>query len=133
MTSDVPDGSIAGPLNKEIANAVVRRHKRFYGRGPTKAQAFFRHNIVVVVMEASLTEAERTLAAADGSSRDAVLEMRSRSERAMGHELVAIVEALTGCRVEAFMTSHHIEPDLAANLFVLDRPVGSEPPTLADR
>ena len=33
-----------GRLNQEIANAVVRIHKRFLGHGPSKAQAFFRHN-----------------------------------------------------------------------------------------
>jgi uncharacterized protein YbcI len=116
---------VSGRLNQEIANAVVRGHKRYLGRGPTKAQAFFRHNIVVVVMEASLSEAERSLARQ--GSREAVLEMRHRFEETMRPELVQAVEALTGCRVEAFMTSHHIDPDMAAELFVLDRPVPAEP------
>ena len=116
----------AGPLNKEIADAVVGGHKRIAGRGPTKAQAFFHHNVVVVMMEASLTEAERRLAAQGRGGREAVLEMRLRLEETMRNELVAAIEALTGCRVEAFMSSHHIDPDLAAELFVLDRPVGSE-------
>jgi hypothetical protein len=53
-------------LNRGIANAVVREHKRFLGRGPARAQAF--------------------------------------------------------------MTSHHIEPDLDVAMFVLDRPVPAEPP-----
>ncbi|HTE63080.1 MAG TPA: DUF2294 domain-containing protein [Solirubrobacteraceae bacterium] len=116
---------VNGRLNQEIANAVVRGHKRFLGRGPTRAQAFFRHNIVVVVMDASLSEAERSLAR--HGSGDAVLEMRHRFEEMMRSELVQAVENLTGCKVEAFMTSHHIDPDLAAELFVLDRPVPAEP------
>jgi uncharacterized protein YbcI len=115
---------VSGRLNQEIANAVVRGHKRYLGRGPTRAQAFFRHNIVVVMMDASLTEAERSLAR--HGSRDAVLEMRHRVEETMRPELVQAVEALTGCRVEAFITGHHIDPDLAAQLFVLDRPVEAE-------
>jgi uncharacterized protein YbcI len=128
MTSDLAAGSVApGRLNRQIANAVVRGHKRFFGRGPVKAQAFFRHNIVVVMMEASLTDAERRLAAEGGSGRDAVLGLRLRYEETMRDDLVQAVEALTGCRVEAFMTCHHIEPDVAAELFVLDRPVASEP------
>jgi uncharacterized protein YbcI len=126
VTHQVPAGSVSssGRLNKEIANAVVRWHKRFLGRGPTRAQAFFRHNVVVVVMEASLTEAERRLAREGAGA--AVLEMRNRYEETMRNDLVQAVEALTGARVDAFMSSHHIEPDLAVNLFVLDRPVTSE-------
>jgi uncharacterized protein YbcI len=131
MTSPSAPRPVSGRLNQEIANAVVRGHKRFLGRGPTKAQAFFRHNIVVVVMEASLTEAERSLARS--GDREAVLEMRHRFEETMRLELVTAIEALTGCRVEAFMTSHHVDPDLAAELFVLDRPVVSDPgPPLPD-
>jgi uncharacterized protein YbcI len=138
VTHQVPAGSVSssGRLNKEIANAVVRWHKRFLGRGPTRAQAFFRHNIVVVVMEASLTEAERRLAREGANGRAAVLEIRNRYEETMRSDLVQAVEALTGSRVEAFMSSHHIDPDLAANLFVLDRPVASEPepvPPISDR
>jgi len=136
MTPDLPAVPVTsiGPLTKEIANAVVRSHKRFFGRGPTRAQAFFRHNIIVVIMEASLTEAERHLAGQGDSGHDAVLEMRLRYEETMRGDLVDAVEALTGCQVEAFMTCHHIEPDLAAELFVLDRPVASERiPPLSDR
>jgi uncharacterized protein YbcI len=115
----------AGHLNQQIANAVVRGHKRFLGRGPTKAQAFFRHNIVVVLMEDNLTEAERSLTR--NGDEEAVLGMRQRYDEMMRRDLVATVEALTGCTVEAFMSSHHVEPDLSAALFVLDRPVPIEP------
>lgn len=115
----------AGRLNQEIANAVVRRHKRFLGRGPTKAQAFYRDNIVVVVMEDILTDAERSLAAAGG--REAVLGMRLRYQQTMRRDLVDAIEQLTGRHVEAFLSGNHIGPDLAAELFVLDRPIAVEP------
>jgi uncharacterized protein YbcI len=118
-----------GRLNQDIANAIVRCHKRFLGRGPTKAQSFFRHNFVVVVLEIALTEAERRLA---GGDRDAVLWMRLRYEQTMREELVAVVEQLTGCRVEALLTANHITPDLAVDVFVLDRPVPGEPATACD-
>jgi uncharacterized protein YbcI len=115
----------SGRLNQEIANAVVRHHKRMLGRGPTKAQAFYRHNIVVVVMEDTLTEAERAVAAQSG--REAVLQMRLRYEAVMKDDLVRAVEEATGCKVQAFISGNHIEPDLAAQLFVLDRPIAGEP------
>jgi uncharacterized protein YbcI len=112
-------------LNREIANAVVRCHKQFLGRGPTKAQAFFRHNVVVVVLEESLTEAERNLAA--GGEKEAVLGMRLRYQRTMRDDLVGEIEQLTDRKVDAFMSANHIAPDLAVELFVLDRPVPGEP------
>ena len=114
-----------GRLNQEIANAVVRSYKRLLGRGPTKAQAFFRHNFIVVVLEDSLTAAERSLAA--GGQRDAVLEMRLRYQGVMRDDLVRAIEVITDGKVDAFVSGNHIAPDLAVELFVLDRPVPGEP------
>jgi len=113
-----------GRLNQEIANAVVRIHKRFLGHGPTKAQAFFRHNYIVVVLADRLTEAERSLAA--GGESEAVLDMRLRYERMMRDEQVSAIEALTEAKVDAFLSGHHIAPDLTVELFVLDRQVPGE-------
>jgi hypothetical protein len=39
---------------------------------------------------------------------------------AMREEAIAVIEGLTGRRVTAFMSANHIEPDLAAEMFVLD-------------
>jgi uncharacterized protein YbcI len=124
MTSPVirPRG---GQLNQQIANAVVRARKGLLGRGPTKAQAFFRHNYVVVVMEDALTAGERRLA--DGGERDAVLGMRQRYQQVLRAELVGAIEELTAGKVEAFLSGNHIDPDLAFELFVLDRAVPGEP------
>jgi uncharacterized protein YbcI len=126
--SDQTASAAGGRLNQQITNAIVRRRKRFLGRGPTKAQAFYRDNIVVVLMEDSLTDGERRLAEDGGS--EAVLGMRLRYEKMMRPEFVDAVEELTASRVEAFLSSNHMSPDLAADLFVLDRPVvaRAEPP-----
>jgi uncharacterized protein YbcI len=114
-----------GRLNQDIANAVVRRYKRLLGRGPRKAQAFFRHNFIVVVLEDSLTAAERSLVA--GGHTDAVLEMRLRYQQVIRDDLVRAIEELTDGKVAAFVSGNHIAPDLAFELFVLDRPVPGEP------
>jgi len=122
--ADVPDRPRGGRLNAAIARGVVHMHSRFVGRGPTKAQAFFHGNVIVVVMRDTMTKSEVSLAA-DGRE-DAVLRMRYELQQAMKDDLVAEVESLTGCAVVAFMSANHIEPDLEAELFVLDRPVPSE-------
>jgi len=52
--------------------------------------------------------------------------MRDAFQEAMRADLVARIEELTGCKVEAFMSSSHLDPDYAAEVFVLDRPVPGE-------
>jgi uncharacterized protein YbcI len=131
QAGDAQDQLTGGRLNAAIARGVVHMHSRFVGRGPTKAQAFFHGNVIVVVMRDTMTKSELSLVA-DGRG-DAVLEMRKALQRTMEPDLVAAVETLTGCMVVAFMCANHVEPDLEAELFVLDRPVpgGPEPaPTL---
>jgi uncharacterized protein YbcI len=113
-----------GELSAAIARSAVRVQSRFVGRGPTKAQAFFRHNFVVVVMQDAMTTSEQSLAAA--GRRDAALQLRKQLQHTMRAQLVAEVERLTGCRVLAFMSDSHIDPDLAAELFVLDRSIPEE-------
>jgi uncharacterized protein YbcI len=110
-----------GELNHAIANAIVRGHRRFVGRGPVKAQAFYRHNIIVVVMRDALTQAEQSLVA-DGRD-EAVLKVRQQLQQVMRGPLLSAVEEITGCRVDASMSAMHINPDLAVELFVLDRSV----------
>jgi uncharacterized protein YbcI len=117
------DEPTKGRLNAELARAVVRVHRNYTGRGPTQAQAFFRRNIVVVVLQSVLTRAERSLAR--GGRSETVLGGRRQLQAEMRPHLVDAVEALTGCRVTAFMSDNHVEPDMAVELFVLDRSVPS--------
>jgi uncharacterized protein YbcI len=49
--------------------------------------------------------------------------MRLRFQQSLRHDLVEAIQQLTGCKVEAFMSSNHIDPDLSAELFILDRAV----------
>jgi uncharacterized protein YbcI len=110
-----------GRLNAAITRAVVRSHSELAGRGPTKATAFFHDNVIVVVLEQTMTRSERSLAAS--GRLDAVHDVRQELQRAMRADLVSAIEGLTGCTVSAFMSDNSVEPDLAVELFVLDRPV----------
>jgi uncharacterized protein YbcI len=100
---------------------VVQGYTQYVGRGPTKAQAFHRHNYVFVVVQDALTKGERSLA--EAGRPEAVLEMRRQLQRAMESDLRESVAYLTGCDVVAFMSDSHIDPDVVALTFVLDRPV----------
>lgn len=118
---DVAPRLTGGELNAAIARMVVRYHNEHLGRGPTRARAFFRDNVIVVLLQDALTKAERSLAAS--GKAEAVQQMRAAFQDAMRPDLVASVEELTGCKVDAFMSSSHLDPDYAAEVFVLDRPV----------
>ena len=53
-----------GRLLLELSNAVVRIHKEYYGKGPTKARSHLSQDmLVVVVLEGGYTHAEQTLLA----------------------------------------------------------------------
>jgi uncharacterized protein YbcI len=117
------DPLIGGALNAAIATAVVRVHSRYAGRGPTRAQAFHTRNLVALLLEDTMTQEERSLAA--GGNKDTAWEMRRQLQSTMRASLIGAIEELTHCNVVAFMSDNHIGPDLAAQLFVLDRPVPS--------
>jgi uncharacterized protein YbcI len=115
----VPGGRPAvGQLNAAISNALVRIQREYLGRGPTKARASVRDDMVVAVMEDTLTKAERSLVAA-GRHED-VLSTRRSFQHTMRADIVAAVEALTGRRVLAFMSDTHIDPDLACEVILLE-------------
>lgn len=103
---------------------MVRVHSQYVGRGPTKAQTFYRGPVVVTVMENAMTKAERSLV--NDGEIETVLGMRQKFQRTMRDDLVGEIERLTGRKVVAFMSDNHVDPDLAAELFFLDGPVGGQ-------
>jgi uncharacterized protein YbcI len=118
------DKPIGGELNAGIARAVVRIHRDSVGRGPTKAQAFFRGNIVVVVLEQVLAKEERTLVSS--GHEDAVMALRHELLVTMKPDLMAAVETLTNCRVVAMMGDTNLKADMAGHIFVLDEPIETQ-------
>ena len=63
-----------------------------------------------------------------------MLAIRATYQQSMRSELVAIVERLTGRKVAAFMSSNHVNPDVAVESFVLellDAPARDQDDTLA--
>jgi uncharacterized protein YbcI len=107
-----------GELNAAISNAIVSLMSEYTGRGPTKAQTSIRNNVVVVLLHDTLTKGERALVTRGRSEK--VLALRSEFQTAMSDDAVAAIGRLTGRSVVAFMSTNHIDPDLAAEVFVLD-------------
>jgi len=109
-------------LHRDISRAMVRLTHEYTGRGPRRAHTTIRGITIICVLEDTLTKGERCLA--DLGNGDAVLEMRHQFQDAMRDEAVSEVERLCERRVVAFMSTNHIDPDLAAEIFILDAPVG---------
>jgi uncharacterized protein YbcI len=107
----------------EISREMVALIKDYLGRGPTKARTYVRDNVVVCVMQDTLTRAERSLARE--SRQDAVRNIRRLFQDTMRGEATAIVERQTGRKVISFLSDHDIDPDFAAEVFVLE-PDGTE-------
>lgn len=110
-----------GALNAAISNAVVGLLRSNVGKGPTKARTIHSDKVVLCVLENTMTKAERSLATR--GREDLVLAVRHAFQHTMRKELTAAVEALTGCKVVAFMSGNHVDPDVAAEVFLLDEPV----------
>jgi uncharacterized protein YbcI len=115
----------ARELNAAVARAIVRVHRSTAGRGPTKGQAFFHNNVLVVVLEDAMTVSERTLAA-DGR-HEAARRARDELHSAMKPQMIAAIEELTGRTVLACLGDSQTEPDVVAEVFLLDGPVAADP------
>jgi uncharacterized protein YbcI len=107
-----------GELAQQISNAIVALMREYTGRGATQSRTYVHENLIVCVMHDSLTKGERSLVT--GGEKKFVLEMRRKFQQTMRPEMIAIIERLTGRKVAAFMSDNHVDPDVAAETFVLE-------------
>lgn len=121
-----PD-QLAGSKGAAISNLTVRLLSLYTGRGPTKARTHFNEDLVYVVLADTLTRAEHTLVA-NGHS-EIVLATRKTFQDTMSTELVAGVEQILGRTVIAFLSTNHIDPDVAIETFILAPRDGHAPET----
>ena len=107
----------------EISNAMVRLYKEAFGRGPTKARTEFSGpDTLVVILESSLTVAERNLVAMGEDQR--LREARLFFQYALEDQFRAIVEQALGRRTVAFISGIDPRRDVATELFTLE-PAGN--------
>jgi uncharacterized protein YbcI len=121
MSADTnPAPQSGNSLYAAISNANVRLLREYTGRGPTKARTTIRDNVVLVMLEQTLTKGEQVLV--DKGRIENVLALRREYQEAMRDEISSEVGKLTGRNVMAMMSANHIDPDLAAEIYVLDGP-----------
>jgi uncharacterized protein YbcI len=120
MSVDFEPQRAETPLTVALSNAIVGLLREYTGRGPTRARTTIRDNVVVIMLEQTLTKGEQVLV--DKGRGENVLALRREYQEAMREEGSARIAALTGRNVLAMMSANHLDPDLGAEIFVLDGP-----------
>jgi uncharacterized protein YbcI len=110
-----------GELNQAITSALVGIHSKYLGRGPRSATTFYHDNVVVSLMRGVLTHAERMLN--ESKQGEAVNHIRHLFQKTMELDFTEAVERLTGRQVVAFISGNSLDPDIAAEVFILDQPL----------
>ena len=113
-----PERLRGGELNATLTSALVGIQNAHMGRGPKSASTFHHGNVVVTLMHDVMTPAERKLT--QTGNAPAVAAMRHLYQEAMRADFNDAIERLTGHKVVAFISGNHIDPDMAAEIFVLD-------------
>ena len=116
----MPSQSLAGgQLLVAISGAVVTLFRECTGKGPEHCKAHWAgENTVLVLLAGGFTGAERTLF--EAGHGEAVQAQRRILHGVLTDRLTAAVEELAGRRAVAFMSASHQEPDLTAEIFVLE-------------
>jgi uncharacterized protein YbcI len=104
-----------------VTDAMVALHMRYHHRAPVTAKTLLLGgDLLACVLGGVYTDVEKTMIELQHTT--IVQETRSAFQNAMQHKFIAAVEGLSGRNVLAFISNHHVGPDIEIELFVL-RPV----------
>ena len=124
QTRDSADGASNGDLASRsdvlmaLSNEMVRLFKEQFGRGPTSARTTWAGEVVTVVLENTLTPAERNLVRMGEHER--LRETRMFFQYASVREFCEPVERITGRKVRAFISGIDTEVEgLTVETFIL--------------
>jgi uncharacterized protein YbcI len=107
-----------GDVQRNISRRIVALHKEFYGKGPTKAKTYYLDDIVLLLMRGGFSKVEETLLA-EGRG-EAVIRQRMAFQEVMLERFRDVIQGETGRNVVAFMSGSHQDPDVTAEVFILD-------------
>jgi uncharacterized protein YbcI len=102
-----------------LSNAVVGLHRRYFGRGATKARCYqVNDDLVIVELRDVYITVERTLI--DRGQVNMVRQTRLTFQQAMFGEFIDIVEEITGRKVSAYATESITSPEVVLEIFYLE-------------
>jgi len=114
-----PDDALIGDeFLAAITEAMVGFHQRYYHRAPVTAKTtLMGDDLLACVLGGVYTDVEKTMIELQRST--IVQETRNEFQNAMQDRFIKAVEDLTGRRVLAFISNHHVGPDIEIELFFL--------------
>ena len=106
------------PLLVAVTDAMVALHERYHHREPVTAKTLLLGgDLLACVLGGVYTDVEKTMIELQRTT--IVQETRSAFQNAMQHKFIAAVERLSGRDVLAFISNHHVGPDMEIELFML--------------
>jgi uncharacterized protein YbcI len=114
----MPEPVSRGELLTNISNALVRLHKEYYGKGPTKSKTFIVDDTVLCVLRGGFTPVERTLI--DSGRAEAVREIRHAFQQAMSTRFKSVIESTLDRKVIAYLSQVNMEPEVSVEIFILE-------------
>ena len=127
-----PNAPLTGdPLLRAVTDAMVALHQRYHHRAPVTAKTqLLGGDLLACVLGGVYTDVEKTMIELQRTT--IVQETRSAFQHAMQHKFIDAVERLSGRGVLAFISNHHVGPDMEIDLFLLNpQPDESATPTNA--
>ncbi|HEU4599581.1 MAG TPA: Na-translocating system protein MpsC family protein [Solirubrobacterales bacterium] len=106
-----------GEPNAAVTREVIRLHVEVAGRGPDRAYSVHHANLMLTVLEGTMSAGERRLAG--NGQGEAVRAMKRLVHQLMEDDLRESVGRITGRQVLALLGDSHLEPDLIVTVFVL--------------
>lgn len=101
-----------------VTEAMVGFHERYHHRKPVTAKTLLLgDDLLACVLGGVYTDVEKTMIEIQRST--IVQETRNAFQEAMQNKFINAIEDLSGRRVLAFISNHHVGPDIEIELFFL--------------
>ena len=101
-----------------VTDEMVAFHQRYYHREPITAKtSLLGDDLLACVLGGVYTDVEKTMIEIQRTT--IVQETRNAFQNAMQHKFINVVERLCGRGVLAFISNHHVGPDIEVELFMM--------------
>ena len=106
------------PLLTAVTEAMVAFHERYHHRQPVTAKTLMLgDDLLACVLGGVYTDVEKTMI--EIQRQTIVQETRNAFQNTMQDKFIRAVEDLSGRGVLAFISNHHVGPDVEIELFLL--------------
>ena len=114
-----PDDALNGEeLLAAVTEAMVGFHRHYHHREPVTAKTLLLgDDLLACVLGGVYTDVEKTMIEIQRGT--IVQETRNAFQSAMQDKFIQVVQELSGRRVLAFISNHHVGPDIEIELFFL--------------